>query len=85
MTQSTEYSDLVKFRGMFIVLSAKNIKPEARSLTFQECCTKIIGYLCQVLDWSKADLLNIWIDVGFEDNAALGNSTFLIKSQYFEP
>jgi hypothetical protein len=85
MTQSTEHPDLVKFRGMFIVLSAKNIKLEARTSTFQECRTKIIDHLRQVLDWSKADLSNTWIDVGLEDNAASGNSTFPMKSRSLEP
>jgi hypothetical protein len=37
MTQNTEQADLAVFRGMFIVLSAKNIKLEAKSSTFQEC------------------------------------------------
>lgn len=66
----TEYPDLIKFRRMFIILSAKNIKLEARTSTFQEYRTNIINYLRQVLDWSKADLSNIWIDIGLEDIAA---------------
>ncbi|EXM14332.1 hypothetical protein FOTG_17262 [Fusarium oxysporum f. sp. vasinfectum 25433] len=58
MIQNTEQADLAVFRGMFIILSAKNIKLEAKSLTFQECHTKITAHLHQVLDWSKADLSN---------------------------
>ena len=85
IARSTEQPDLAKFRGLFIVLSAKNIKLQARSSTFQECRTKIIDHLRQVLDWSKADLSNTWIDIGLEDTAVSGNSTFLMKSCCLEP
>ncbi|EWZ79051.1 hypothetical protein FOWG_16769 [Fusarium oxysporum f. sp. lycopersici MN25] len=81
MTQSTEQADLAGFRGMFIVLSAKNIKLEAKSSTFQECRTKIRAHLHQVLDWSKADLSNTWVDVGLENIAASEKCTFLHKSR----
>src|SRR6478735_10151882 len=81
MTQSTEQADLAGFRGMFIVLSAKNIKLEAKSSTFQECRTKIRAHLHQVLDWSKADLSNTWVDVGLENTAASEKCTFLHKSR----
>lgn len=85
ITRSVEQPDLVKFRGMFIVLSAKNIKLQARSLTFQDCRAKILDHLCQVLDWTKADLSNTWIDVGIEDTAAIRNRTFLMKSCCLRP
>lgn len=78
--RSAQQSDLVKFQGLFIVLSAKNIKLQARSPNFQDCRTNIIDHLRQILDWSKADLSNTWIDVGIEDTAASRNSTFLMKS-----
>ncbi|KAK2684297.1 hypothetical protein QWA68_016922, partial [Fusarium oxysporum] len=81
MTQNTEQADLAVFRGMFIVLSAKNIKLEAKSSTFQECRTKITAHLHQVLDWSKADLSNTWVDVGLENTAASEKCTFLHKSR----
>ncbi|KLP14862.1 Uncharacterized protein LW94_6637 [Fusarium fujikuroi] len=81
MTQSTEQADFAGFRGMFIVLSAKNIKLEAKSSTFQECRTKIRAHLHQVLDWSKADLSNTWVDVGLENIAASEKCTFLHKSR----
>jgi hypothetical protein len=73
IVQSTKQPDLVRFRGMFIVLSATNIK-------LQECRTKTIDHLHQVLDWSKADLSNTWLDIGLEDTAASDDSTFLMKS-----
>ncbi|KAH7111530.1 hypothetical protein EDB81DRAFT_829133 [Dactylonectria macrodidyma] len=85
MTESTEDPGLVKFRGMFIVVSAKNIKLEARSSTFHECRSKITTHLHQVLGWSKADLSRTWIDVGVEDTATHGSSTFLFKSRCLEP
>ncbi|KAK2667246.1 hypothetical protein RAB80_016437 [Fusarium oxysporum f. sp. vasinfectum] len=81
MTQSTEQADLAGFRGMFIILSAKNIKVEAKSSTFQECRTKIRAHLHQVLDWLKADLSNTWVDVGLENIAASEKCTFLHKSR----
>ncbi|KAL6405469.1 uncharacterized protein AUP68_11225 [Ilyonectria robusta] len=80
MTRNTEDPELVKFRGMFIVLSAKNIKLEVKSSTFDVCRTKIMSHLHQVLDWSKADLSNTWIDVGVEDTATSDHYTFLWKS-----
>ncbi|KFY66151.1 hypothetical protein V497_01104 [Pseudogymnoascus sp. VKM F-4516 (FW-969)] len=83
--RSAQQSDLVKFQGLFIVLSAKNIKLQARSPNFQECRTNIIDHLRRVLDWSKADLSNTWIDVGIEDTAASRNSTFLMKSCCLKP
>jgi hypothetical protein len=81
MNRKTEESGFVKFHGMFIVVSAKNIKLETRSLTLHESRTKIVTHLQQVLDWSKADLARTWIDVGIEDTAAQGSSTFLFKSR----
>ena len=80
VSQNAELSELNQFHGLFIVLSAKNIKLAGRSSSFQECRAKVIDHLCQVLDWDKADLSNTWIDVGLEDTAASGNSTFLMKS-----
>lgn len=81
VSQSAEASDLEMFRGMFIVLSAKNIKLEAKSPTFQGCRRNITAHLHRVLNWSKADLSNTWIDVGIEDIATSGNHTFLWKRQ----
>ena len=81
MGQSTGHPDLTKFRGMFLVLSAKNIKLEVRASTFQECRTNIINHLSEVFDWSKADLSNTWIDIGLEDTATSGSWTFLMKSR----
>ncbi|KAK8917674.1 hypothetical protein VCV18_008994 [Metarhizium anisopliae] len=80
MDRGTASPDLTMFRDMFIVLSAKNIKLEAKSPTYQGCRGKIIAHLGQVLDWSKADLSNTWIDVGREDTAVSGGNTFLWKS-----
>ncbi|KAH6974901.1 hypothetical protein EDB80DRAFT_830411 [Ilyonectria destructans] len=80
INQRIEQPELAMFRGMFIVLSAKNIKLEARSPTLQQCRAKIIAHLHQVLDWSKADLSNTWVDVGIEDTAASEKCTFLFKS-----
>ncbi|KAH6975586.1 hypothetical protein EDB80DRAFT_658726 [Ilyonectria destructans] len=84
MTQNIEQPELAMFRGMFIVLSAKNIKLEAKSPTFQECRAKITTHLHQVLDWSRADLSNTWVDVGLEDTAASEKCTFLHKSRCLE-
>jgi hypothetical protein len=84
MTQNTEQPELAMFRGMFIVLSAKNIKLEAKCPTFQECRAKITTHLHQVLDWSRADLSNTWVDVGLEDTAASEKCTFLHKSRCLE-
>ncbi|KAF4429574.1 hypothetical protein F53441_14011 [Fusarium austroafricanum] len=81
MRQRSERSDLAMFRGMFIVLSAKNIKLEAKSPTLQQCRAKIVDHLHHVLDWSKADLSNTWIDVGTEDTATSEKCTFLHKSK----
>ncbi|WKT54414.1 hypothetical protein QSH57_004998 [Fusarium oxysporum f. sp. vasinfectum] len=80
MRQRSERSDLAMFRGMFIVLSAKNIKLEAKSPTLQQCRAKIVDHLDHVLDWSKADLSNTWIDVGTEDTATSEKCTFLHKT-----
>jgi hypothetical protein len=38
-----------------------------------------------VLDWTKADLSNTWIDVSVEDTTASCNSTFLMKSHCLKP
>ncbi|KAH8656765.1 hypothetical protein BGZ61DRAFT_486537 [Ilyonectria robusta] len=84
MNQNTEQPELAMFCGMFIVLSAKNIKLEAKSPTFQECRTKIINHLHQVLDWSRADLSNTWVDVGLENTAVSEKCTFLFKSRCLE-
>ncbi|KJK73559.1 hypothetical protein H634G_11195 [Metarhizium anisopliae BRIP 53293] len=84
MTRSTAHEDLAQFRGMFIVLSAKNIKLETKSSTFQECRTKVIEHLGRVFDWSKADLTNCWIDVGSEDTPTACSNTFLLKRQCLE-
>ena len=83
ITQNTAHPDLAKFRGMFIVLSAKDIKLEVRSSKFEECRTKISNHLTDVLDLSKADLSNTWIDVGIEDTAS-GHWIFLMKSRCLE-
>ncbi|KAL5603551.1 hypothetical protein FOVSG1_006301 [Fusarium oxysporum f. sp. vasinfectum] len=80
--QRSERSDLATFRGMFIVLSAKNIKLEAKSPTLQQCRAKIVDHLHHVLDWSKADLSNTWIDVGIEDTATSEKYTFLHKKHF---
>ena len=61
--QNAELSELIQFHGLFIVLSAKNIKLAGRSSSFQECRAKVIDHLRQVLDWPKADLSRTWIDV----------------------
>lgn len=81
MRQRAERSDFALFRVMFIVLSAKNIKLEAKSPTLQQCRAKIVDHLHHVLDWSKADPLNTWIDVGIEDTATSEKCTFLYKSK----
>ncbi|KID81132.1 hypothetical protein MGU_11489 [Metarhizium guizhouense ARSEF 977] len=73
--------DLTMFRDMFIILSAKNIKLEARSSTFQGCRNNTIAHLRKVLDWSKADLSNTWIDVGLEDTAVSAGETLIWKSR----
>lgn len=80
MAQETKKPEMSMFRGMFIVLSAKNIKLEAKAFSLQGSRSKIINHH-QVLDWSKADLSNTWIDVGLEDTATSGCSTFLFKSR----
>ncbi|EXL64273.1 hypothetical protein FOPG_19459 [Fusarium oxysporum f. sp. conglutinans race 2 54008] len=82
MRQRSERSDLAMFRGMFIVLSAKNIKLEAKSPTLQQCRAKIVDHLHHVLDWSKADLSNTWIDVGTEDTATSEKCTLLHKKHF---
>ncbi|KAH7231323.1 uncharacterized protein BKA55DRAFT_714563 [Fusarium redolens] len=84
MEQRAERSDLAMFRGMFIVLSAKIIKLEAKSTTLQQCRAKIVEHLHHVLDWSKVDLSNTWIDVGIEDTATSEKCTFLHKSKCLE-
>lgn len=63
IAQRTEHPDLAKFRGMFFVLNAKNIKLQARTPTFQACRRSVMDHLTQLLDWPKADLSNAWIDV----------------------
>lgn len=78
--RSTASPDLTMFCGMFIVLSAKNIKLETKSFSYQACRSKVMAHLRKVLDWSKADLSNTWIDVGREDTAVSGGNTFLWKS-----
>jgi hypothetical protein len=84
MVRSTERAELAMFRGMFIVLNAKNLKLQARASTFQDRRAEVLDHLRQVLDWSKVDLLNTWIDVGLEDISLLGDYTFLMKSRCLE-
>lgn len=84
MTQCTENADLAMFRGMFIVLCAKNIKLQARTSTLQESRAVVVDHLRQVLDWPKVDISNTWVDVGIEDTDTLGESTFLMKSRCLE-
>ncbi|KAH7247247.1 uncharacterized protein BKA55DRAFT_701570 [Fusarium redolens] len=79
--QHTERPEHAIFRGMFIVLSAKNIKLEAKSPTLQRCRPQVVNHLQQLLDWSKANLSNTWVDVGIEDTAFSEKCTFLFKSR----
>ncbi|KAJ6439190.1 hypothetical protein O9K51_08602 [Purpureocillium lavendulum] len=82
--QNTDHPDLQQFRDMFVVLSAKNIKLEARSSTFEDCRSRITTHLRQILDWSKADLTRTWIDVGVEDTASHNSHTFLWRRNCLE-
>ena len=79
MVCNTHNSELAMSRGMFLVLSAKNIKLEAKLSTFQACRANIISHLQQFMDWSQADLTNTWMDIGVEDTADQ-NCTLLFKS-----
>ena len=84
MMQITAHVDLAIFRGLFLVLSAKNIKLEDRTSTFQDCRMRITNHLCTIFDWSQADLTDTWIDVGTEDTATTGSWTCLMKKQCLE-
>lgn len=84
MGQNTLHPDLQQFRDMFIVLSAKNIKLEAKLSTFEDCRSRITTHLRQTLYWSKADLSRTWIDVGVEDIASQNSYTFLWRRRCLE-
>ena len=82
--QKVASEDLTSFRDMFIVLSAKNMKLEAKSRTFHSCREKILSHLNRILNWSKADLSNCWIDIGIEDTANTRSKTFLLRRACLE-